>query len=100
MGIKRNSERLMEARAAVLPSTINSSKLSLHRLYSKCKSRGIAVWNDGLEYAEFIHALWNMMLTNEEFRPEAQKIEEAIGTGDAIQLLSDVFAESRKSVLN
>ncbi len=100
MGVKRNSERLTEARVTAPLSTINNSKLSLHRLYSQCKSRGIAVWNDGLEYAEFIHALWNTMLTNEEFRPEAQKIEKAIGTGDAIQLLSDVFAESRKTVLN
>lgn len=97
MASRRNPERLDSARPTVMPSTIAFSKLSLQKLYARCRQQGRAAWHDGLEYADFINALWNTMLNSPTCKEEATKIEETLGRGDTIQILSDIFLEDRNS---
>lgn len=100
MAPKRNTERLDSARPTVMPTTVAFSKLSIQKLYAKCRQQGRAAWHDGLEYAEFINALWTMMLNSPTCKEEAMKIEETLGRGDTLQILSDIFLEDRNSNLD
>ncbi|MFT5752440.1 MAG: hypothetical protein ACI828_000706 [Flavobacteriales bacterium] len=97
MASKRNTERLDSARPTVMPTTVAFSKLSIQKLYARCRQQSRAAWNDGLEYADFINALWNSMLTSPSCKEEAVKVEETLGRGDTIQILSDIFLEDRNA---
>lgn len=99
MPSKRHPERLDSARPTVMPSTVAYSKISIQKIYSKCRQEGLAAWHDGLEYADFINALWNTMLNSPVCGDEAAKIEETLGRGDTIQILSDIFLQDRNSAL-
>ncbi len=99
MPSRRNPERLDSARPTVMPSTLAYSQNAIKKIYAKCRQEGLAAWHDGLEYAEFINALWNTMLNSPVCGEEAAKIEETLGRGDTIQILSDIFIEDRNSEL-
>lgn len=98
MGRASKSERLTSTRPIVMPTTITFSKLTLKKLYAKSRRLRIVQWNDALDYAEFIHALWNTMLNHEELKKDAIQLQEMLGKGDAIQLLSDTVMEHRRLV--
>ena len=97
MSRTRNTERLKEIRPKVMPSTLAMSKLAVKKLFSKIRREGVATWNDGLDYAEYIHALWNTLLQHKEYGVESQHIENMLGKGDAIQILSDIVLEDRRA---
>lgn len=96
MGRALTSARLKAKTLLVMPTTINLCKLNFHKLYSKARKLGIAEWNDSLDYPDFIHGLWHIMLTHKELKPEAIKIEEVLEHGDAIELLSEIVMEHRR----
>ncbi len=98
MGRASKSERLTSIRPIVMPTTITFSKLTLKKMYAKSRRLRIAQWNDALDYAEFIHALWNTMLNHDELKNDAIQLQEMLGKGDAIQLLSDTVLEHRRLV--
>lgn len=46
-------------------------------------------WNDGLNYTEFIRALWRLFLNHDSFKEGTQDILGKLTEEDAMQLLSD-----------
>ncbi|MEP0262294.1 hypothetical protein [Dokdonia sp.] len=95
MGRASNTERLTSSRPIVMPSTITFCKLSIRKLYAKSRRLGIASWNDSLDYADFIHELWEAISKHRELKEEAARTLEILGKGDVIQLLSDTVMEHR-----
>ena len=65
----------------------------MYKLYKKCRAQRIAIYNNTMDYADFIHGLWSTMLRNPEFKEQAILIQEELGDGDAVQLLSEVVSE-------
>ncbi len=100
MGRPTKTERLEKARPLVMPSTVTFCKLNLQKLYARSRRLHLSHWNDDQDYAEFIHTLWSMMLTHSSFKDEALKIEEMLGSGDVIQLLSDIVMDHQKHWTN
>ena len=94
MGRASHSERLTTTRPIVMPSTITLSKLNIRKLYAKARRLGITKWNDEIEYPDYIHNLWDVISTHPELSSEAMHIEDLLGKGDVIQLLSDTVIES------
>ena len=100
MGRPTKTERLEKARPAVIPSTITFCKLNLHKLYARSRRLHLSNWNDYQDYADYIHNLWNTMSTHNAFKDDAIKLEEMLGTGDVIQLLSDIVMDHQKQLAN
>lgn len=96
MGRPTKTERLKKARPILMPSTIALCKLNLKKMYAKSRRLHLAEWNESLDYADYIHNLWNNMLTHNAIKEDAIKLEEIIGNGDAIQLLSDIVITHKK----
>ncbi|TVZ53419.1 hypothetical protein [Dokdonia sp. Hel_I_53] len=100
MGRPTKTERLEKARPIVMPSTLTFCKLNLQKLYARSRRLQLSHWNEQHDYADFIHNLWNMMLTHSSFKKDALKIEDMLGTGDVIQLLSDIVMDHQKNWSN
>lgn len=97
MGRPTKTERLKEARPLVMQSTLTFCRLNLQKLYARTRRLNLANISDEQDYADYIHSLWNTMLTHDELKIESHKLEEILGTGDAIQLLNDVVMDHRAS---
>lgn len=97
MGRPTKTERLKEARPLVMQSTLTFCRLNLQKLYARTRRLNLANIGDEQDYADYIHSLWNTMLTHDELKIESLKLEEILGTGDAIQLLNDVVMDHRAS---
>ena len=97
MGRPSKTERLKSARPLVMPSTLSFCKLNLQKLYARCRRLQITHWNDDQDYADYINNLWVLMLKHNALKEEAKKLEEMLGTGDAVQILSDIVMEHRQS---
>lgn len=97
MGRPTKTERLKEARPLVMQSTLIFCRLNLQKLYARTRRLNLANIGDEQDYADYIHSLWNTMLRHNELKIEALKLEEILGTGDAIQLLNDVVMDHRAS---
>ncbi len=97
MGRATKSERLTTARPILMSSTITFCKLNFQKLYARSRRLKLAEWNESLDYADFIHALWGTMLKHDALKEEAAQLEEILGNGDAIQILSDIVTEHRIS---
>ena len=74
------------------------SKKEISRMYKGIRQLGLAEWNPELEYPDFIHSLWNTIKQHHSIR--SKKIEIALGKGDVIQLLSDVYMKGVQSESN
>jgi len=49
----------------------------------------IIQWNDGLNYTDFIQALWRVFKFHEDFKADTEKILHILTEEDAIALLAD-----------
>lgn len=97
MGRPTKSERLKVARPIIMQSTLIFCKLNLQKIYARSRRLDLTHWNEEQDYADYIHNLWTTMLKHDALKKEAQKLEEILGTGDAVQLLSDMVMEYRQS---
>lgn len=97
MGRPTKTERLKEARPIVMQSTLIFCKLNLQKLYARSRRLELTKWNEKSDYADYINNLWIIMLKHDALKDEAQKLEEMLGTGDAVQLLSDIVMSHRQS---
>lgn len=100
MGRASNSERLIASKPIVMQSTITFCKLNIRKLYAKGKRLGIPDWNRESDYADYIHNLWEAISTHRELKEEAIRMEEILGIGDTIQLLSDTVTEYHGILVN
>ena len=99
MGRGIKSERLVASIPLLMPSSISFCKLHLQKLYAKARRLELAQWNEALDYADFIHALWNTMCTHEALKEETDKLASTLDRGDAIELLSEVVMNHRRQKL-
>ncbi len=83
--------------SAIIPNTILLSKMKIKNMYMHLRKIGRAEWNPEFEYPDFIHHLWNEILLNKELKEDSKKIQQTLGRGDAIQLLSDIYLEETRS---
>lgn len=96
MGRELASARLPEKTPLAEPTAINFCKINFQKLYARARELGIAEWNDSLDYADFVHGLWQLMRTHDELKLEAKKIDSLLEEGDAIELLSEIVMNHRR----
>jgi len=72
-----------------LDKNINASRIIIKSHIDKAFAEKYIQWNDGLNYTEFIQALWRLFLNHDSFKEGTQDILGKLTEGDAMQLLSD-----------
>lgn len=97
MGRPTKTERLKKARPIIMQSTLIFCKLNLQKIYARSRRLELAHWNEEQDYADYINNLWTTMLKHDALKTDANKLEEMLGTGDVVQLLSDIVMEHRRS---
>ena len=60
----------------------------IKQLISKASDSNLIQWNDGLNFAEFIHAIWRLFLNHDSFKQSAEKILKKIPESSAIEILA------------
>ncbi len=68
---------------------INASRVIIQSHIDKAFTEKFIQWNDGLNYTEFIRALWRLFLNHDNFKDGTQNILSKLSEEDAMQLLSD-----------
>ncbi|WP_339847104.1 hypothetical protein [Dokdonia sp. Asnod1-B02] len=97
MGRPTKTERLKEARPIIMQSTLIFCKLNLQKIYARSRRLELTHWNEDQDYADYINNLWTTMMKHDAIKKDALKLDEMLGTGDVVQLLSDIVMEHRKS---
>ncbi|WP_430408743.1 hypothetical protein [Kordia sp.] len=72
-----------------IDKNIIASRLIIQSHIDKAFSEKFIQWNDGLNYTEFIRALWRLFLNHDNFKDGTQNILSKLTEEDAMQLLSD-----------
>ena len=67
----------------------NASRIIIQSHIHKAFTEKYIQWNDGLDYTEFVRALWRFFLNHDSFKDGAQDILGKLSEEDAMQLLSD-----------
>lgn len=68
---------------------MNASRVIIQSHIDKAFTEKFIQWNDGLNYTEFIRALWRLFLNHDNFKDGTQNILSKLSEEDAMQLLSD-----------
>jgi hypothetical protein len=68
---------------------MNASRVIIQSHIDKAFTEKHIQWNDGLDYTEFIRALWRLFLNHDTFKLGTQNILTKLSEEDAMQLLSD-----------
>ncbi|MGB3773717.1 MAG: hypothetical protein WA951_00525 [Leeuwenhoekiella sp.] len=71
-----------------------NAKLKLDRILNKADKMGYIGQFDGKDYPEYIHNLWSAITNQPMLMQEALAVEQKLGNGDTIQLVSDAMVES------
>jgi hypothetical protein len=72
-----------------LDKNISVSRMIIKSHIDKAFAEKYIQWNDGLNYTEFIRALWRLFLNHDSFKDGTQAILGKLSEEDAMQLLSD-----------
>jgi len=72
-----------------IDKNIDDSRVILQSHIDKAFTEKFIQWNDGLNYTEFVRALWRLFLNHDSFKDGTQVILEKLSEEDAMQLLSD-----------
>ena len=75
---------------------LNEHREEVKKLLEKAYEQKLIAWNDGLEFNEFIAALWRTFLKNETFKNDAERIQEALGEAKSMELLASEIDILRK----
>ena len=67
----------------------SASRVIIQSHIAKAFTEKYIQWNDGLNYTEFIQALWRLFLNHDSFKKGTQDILGKLSEEDAKQLLSD-----------
>ncbi len=76
--------------------THNQYRNEIKKLLEKAYEEKLIMWNDGLQFNEFIAALWRTFLKNESFKNDAARIQKALGESSSLELLASEIDLSRK----
>ena len=68
---------------------MNASRIIMKSHIDKAFTEKFIQWNDGLNYTEFIRALWRLFLYHDKFKEGTRDILGKLTEEDAMQLLSD-----------
>jgi len=68
--------------------TIMEPQMHIRNLLFKAKSAKMVEWNEGLNFSEFIHAVWRLFLNHENFKTTAEHILKSMSEEDIIELLA------------
>jgi hypothetical protein len=79
---------------AIEDRNLKTAKAKLERILIKADRMGLISHYDGKDYPEYIHALWNSITHQLLLMQDAVAIENQLGNGDTIQLVSDAMFES------
>ncbi len=60
----------------------------IKNLVQKAKDSNLIQWNDGLNFSDFIHALWQLLKTHENFKGGSTKILSIVSENKAIEVLA------------
>lgn len=72
-----------------IDKNMNASRVIIQSHIDKAFTEKFIQWNDGLNYTEFIRALWRLFLNHDNFKDGTQNILSKLSEEDAMQLLSD-----------
>lgn len=72
-----------------IDKNMNASRVIIQSHIDKAFSEKFIQWNDGLNYTEFIRALWRLFRNHDNFKEGTQDILGKLSEEDAMQLLSD-----------
>ena len=67
----------------------HASRVIIKSHIDKAFTEKFIQWNDGLNYTEFIRALWRLFCNHDNFKDGTQDILTKLSEEDAMQLLSD-----------
>jgi len=73
----------------LVDKNMNASRVIIQSHIDKAFTEKFIQWNDGLNYTEFIRALWRLFLNHDIFKDGTQNILSKLSEEDAMQLLSD-----------
>ncbi|WP_224483033.1 hypothetical protein [Robertkochia aurantiaca] len=106
--IPRKKQQLEAALALITPVTktledvmkpIEKSLEEIHQtireLLIEANERGDAKWNNGLDFSEFIHALWRHFIYKDPYKQRALPILQVISENDALEILASEFHKTR-----
>lgn len=72
-----------------IDENIHASRMIIKAHIDKAFTEKIIQWNDGLNYTEFVRAIWRLFCNHDNFKHETQHILTNLSEEDAMQLLSD-----------
>ncbi|UNY98267.1 hypothetical protein MQE36_14390 [Zhouia spongiae] len=71
-----------------LEDRIQESQIIIKMLVNKAYDSNMIQWNDGLNFPDFIHALWRLFLKHDSFKEQTNMVLDRITETDALQLLA------------
>lgn len=80
-----------------LERKIQESQIIIRSLLHKAYDSNMIQWNDGLNFPDFIHALWRLFLKHENFKESTKNVLERIPEADALQILAREVNLTRSS---
>ena len=72
----------------ITEGNITETRELIKSLVQKAKDINLIQWNDGLNFSDFIHALWRLFKTNENFKEGTSKILNIVPENTAIEVLA------------
>jgi hypothetical protein len=97
MPLTKNSNKIQQIPMdykTIDDKNLKNAKVKLERILIKADKMGLMSHYDGKDYPEYIHALWNSITHQLLLMQDAVAIENELGNGDTIQLVSDTMFES------
>ncbi|SFS56615.1 hypothetical protein SAMN04487906_0920 [Zhouia amylolytica] len=80
-----------------LEDRIQESQIIIKMLVNKAYDSNMIQWNDGLNFPDFIHALWRLFLKHENFKQQTLLVLDRITEDDALQLLAKEVNQAQVS---
>lgn len=72
----------------ITENNIKETRELIKNLVQKAKDSNLIEWNDGLNFSDFVHALWHLFNSHEYFKDGTSKILSIVTESIAIEILS------------
>ena len=88
---------VINAETTIIPNTLVMSQLKIGRMYENMRASGLTDKEFEQDYPDFINDLWDSVLKHEDHKGDSRRIQDILGRGDVIQILSDIYIEDMQS---